>query len=160
MFKVLIKATLISTLLLSIAVVETGCNTMESAQAAKGTGVVRIYNQPYDAVWNATIDSINAIHNTIVVNYGPASDGGKHFTIETANKSEGLILARGMMTSFSWGERVAIYIEPYENQGKTKIEIINKRALSTNITAPQWEKILFNKIDQKLAADMIANTPN
>jgi hypothetical protein len=114
----------------------TGCSTLADAKAAKGTGTVRVYDKPYDVVWNAVIASVKSTSLALV----------------SESKSDGSILAQGAVGAFSWGENVAIYVEDTGGKVKTRVEIINKRALATNITAADWESRLSSAIDQRVAA--------
>ena len=114
----------------------TGCSTLADAKAAKGTGTVRVYEKPYDFVWDAVLASVKSTSLALV----------------SENKSDGAILAQGAVGAFSWGENVAIYVEDVGGKVKTRVEIINKRALATNITAADWESRLSSEIDKRLGA--------
>lgn len=112
----------------------TGCSTLADAKAAKGSGTVRVYEKPYDVVWDAVMASIKTSGLALV------SD----------NKGEGTILAQGAMGAFSYGENVAVFVEDAGGKIKTRVEIVNKRALATNITAADWESRLSSAIDQRI----------
>ena len=114
----------------------TGCSTIADAKAAKGTGTVRVYEKPYSVVWDAVIASVKSTSLALV----------------SENKSDGSILAQGSMSAFSWGENIAIYVEDAGGKVKTRVEIINKRALATNITAADWETRLSSAIDQRISS--------
>jgi hypothetical protein len=115
-------------------IASTGCSTIADAQAAKGSGTVRVYDKPYDIVWDAVIASVKSTSLALVAD----------------NKSDGTILAQGAVSAFSWGENVAIYVEDVGGKVKTRVEIINKRALATNITAADWESRLATDIDKRV----------
>lgn len=119
--------------LISAALLVSACATLADAEAAKGTGPARIYNQPYDVVWDATIKSIKSSHLDLVVQ----------------NKQEGKILAQRGMTLLSYGENVAIFVQRTANK-KTRVEVENKRALATNITAKNWANYIFDDLDKRL----------
>ena len=114
----------------------TGCSTLADAKAAKGTGTVRVYDKPYDVVWDAVLASVKSTSLALV----------------SESKSDGAILAQGAVGAFSWGENVAIYVEDIGGKVKTRVEIINKRALATNITAADWEGRLSSELDKRLGA--------
>ena len=111
-----------------------GCSTLADAKAAKGQGSSRIYDKDYETVWNTTIDVVN----------------NSDLELVSDNKEKGTILAQRSMTAFSYGENVAIFVEPVSDQNKTKVEVVNKIALATNITAANWETTLINSLDEKL----------
>ncbi len=125
------KALILIILSLSVS----GCNTLLDAANSKGSGKYRIYNKSYDTVWNTTIKTVNASSLDLIV----------------ANKEEGKILAEGAISGFSWGEKVAIFIERIGNKIKTRVEVISKRALATNFTAKNWENHILKDLDKKLA---------
>lgn len=94
-----------------------------------------MYEKPYDVVWEAIISSVK----------------GSSLALVSENRSDGTILAQGSVGAFTWGENVAIYVEDAGGKVKTKVEIINKRAVATNITAADWEARLSSAIDARLA---------
>lgn len=111
-----------------------GCSTLADASAARGTGTVRIYEKPFDAVWRAVESAVKSSSLAIV----------------SSNKRDGTLLAQGAIGAFSWGENVAIYVEDAGGRVKTRVEIINKRAVAVNITAADWESRLIAAIDSQL----------
>ena len=111
-----------------------GCSTIADAKAAKGSGTVRVYDKPYDVVWDAVIATVK----------------GTSLSIASESKTEGQILAQGSIGLFTWGENVAIYVEDVGGRVKTRVEIINKRVASMNITAYDWEGRLSQALDQRL----------
>jgi uncharacterized protein YceK len=111
-----------------------GCSTLADAQAAKGSGASRTYDKPYDTVWTAVIDTIKSSDLTLV----------------SENKDKGTILAQGGISAFSWGENVAVYVEDVGGRAKTRVEVLNKRALATNITAKDWESRILEALDKRL----------
>ncbi len=116
------------------AVVSSGCSTLADAQASRGTGSSKIYNKPYDVVWSAVLETVRSSGLALV------SD----------NKEKGSILAQGAISAFSWGENVAIYVEDVGGKVKTRVEIINKRVVATNITAADWESRILEALDKRL----------
>ena len=111
-----------------------GCSTLADAQAAKGQGTSKVYAKDYETVWEATKE--------VVANSG--------LDLVAENKEKGTILAQRAMTAFSYGEHVAIFVEAEKETNKTKVEVVNKRALATNITAANWESTLIRALDKKL----------
>ena len=116
-------------------ITSTGCATLADAQGEKGAGgagTIKTYKAEFDEVWDAVVRIIQGSVLEIVVN----------------NKQKGELLAQRSMTLFSYGENVAIYIEKVGSTGSmTKIEVISKRALATNITAKNWESHIVKKLD-------------
>ncbi|MBP6226184.1 MAG: hypothetical protein KA439_14060 [Rhizobacter sp.] len=111
-----------------------GCSTLVDAQAAKGTGTSRIYDKPYDTVWSAVIETVKASDLALVAE----------------NKEKGTILAQGAISAFSWGENVAVFVEDASGKARTRVEVLNKRALAANITAKDWETRIFEALDRRL----------
>jgi hypothetical protein len=110
-----------------------GCSTLADAKAAKGKGTVRVYEQPYDAVWATVLAVVKDTSLALV----------------SESKAEGVILAQGGMGAFSYGENVAIYVEDVGGKIKTRVEVISKRAMATNFTAANWESRLSAALDKK-----------
>jgi hypothetical protein len=112
----------------------TGCATLADAKAAKGTGSTRVYDKPYEAVWNATLEVIHASGLSLV----------------NDDKTRGQILAQNGISAFSYGENVAIFVEEVQGKIQTRAEVVNKRAMSTNVIAADWESRLLSALDKRL----------
>ena len=123
-------------LLLPIALLMAGCSTLADARAAKGKGLSYIYEGSFDDVWGSVPKAIQAM----------GSGGPK---IVSENKQEGYILAQGGMSFVSYGENVAIFVEKIDDT-KTKVEIISKRTLATNVVAADWAPRLHKKLAEML----------
>ncbi len=119
------------------AMLVTGCADLADAKAARGQGVVHVYDQPFDTVWDALNASVNETELKIV----------------SADKASGTLLAERAMTAFSWGEKVAIFVDRVTGKVSTRVEIVSKRALATNVTAPDWDKTLFKALDARLKSN-------
>ncbi len=116
--------------LIIAAILLSGCTTLGDARLAKGTGMSRSYDAPFQKTWEGVICSVN----------------GLGLPVASENKSEGYILAQRGMTAFSYGENVAIFITKKTPQ-MTNVEVISKKALQTNIFAPDWSSKILNGID-------------
>ncbi len=121
-------------LVLAAALAHTGCATLADAKNERGSGEVRVYSHSKDVVWDGLIEVL----------------GSTELEIVSENKAEGMVLAQRAMTAFSYGENVAIFVEEVNGRVSTRIEIVNKRALATNITAANWADRIFDKLDEKL----------
>lgn len=110
------------------------CSTMADARAAKGSGMTRTYDVSADAVWKAMPQVLKELGLDL------AGD----------NRSEGYILAQRGISAFSYGENVAIFVETVNGVTKTRVEVVSKKALSTNVFAPSWEKEVLDTLDKKL----------
>lgn len=118
---------------LAMLVVVTGCTTLKDAQSAKGTGEFRSYPHSYDRVWGAARQVVDSSKLDLIA----------------ADKEGGQILAQKGMSAFSYGENVAVFVEP-EGVDSTKVEVVSKRALQTNITAKNWSSYILDKISEML----------
>jgi len=59
-------------------------------------------------------------------------------------------VVRTTLFAFSYGENVAIFVDRITGAVPTRVEIVNKRVLATNITAPDWDTRLFKALDGRL----------
>lgn len=122
-------------LICTIALLCAGCTTINGIKNSQGHGVQRIYSQPYDKVYRA---SLNAIQHL---------DG---FSLLEDNKEKGMIIAtHSSCDSASSGERVAIFINRVDEQ-QTKMEVVSKAIVKTHLFAPHWESQIFQLIDMQL----------
>jgi hypothetical protein len=120
--------------ILLAAALSSGCATLADAQAAKGTGISKVYDKPYDVVWNAVVETVKSSGLALV----------------SENKEKDTILAQNAISAFSWGENVAIFVEDAGGKIKTRVEVVNKRAVATNIFAADWETRILEALDKRL----------
>ncbi|MGI9320171.1 MAG: hypothetical protein ACR2O5_02065 [Thiogranum sp.] len=113
---------------------QSGCATVSDAKADRGTGEVRVYPRSKDLVWDVLLDVL----------------GTTDLKIVSTDKDEGVVLAKRGMTGFSYGEKVAIFVEELNEGASTRVELVNKRVVSTNNTAADWATIIFNRLDKVL----------
>ena len=112
-----------------------GCTTsLVDARDAKGSGTQRTYNQSFDTVWNAVLKSIQTTRLELVLD----------------NKEKGIILGQGKVGPFTEGENVAIFVDDVGAGAKTRVEVVNKRAYTLNLTARNWETKIFEDLDKRL----------
>ncbi|HPD82880.1 MAG: hypothetical protein R3D88_03220 [Alphaproteobacteria bacterium] len=111
------------------------CASSNAAKTAQGSGLTKTYAASYDATWNASINAVNATYGEVV----------------EENKEEGNIVATYGVTPFSWGERVAVFLKSLGSK-ETEVEVVSKRAVSTNITAANWEPKIHDKISEELSS--------
>jgi hypothetical protein len=130
-------------LIVSAAMLNAGCTTLADARAARGSGVSRIYDAPLDTVWKAI--------STVVKEVGLDLVGD--------NRQEGYLLAQRGITPFSYGENVAIFVEELGRAPRTKVEVVSKKAMQTNIFAPSWENEILDKLGERLAKAGIPLVP-
>ncbi len=118
---------------LFILATASGCATLADARAAKGTGMAKTFNADSETVWKTLPGVASSIGLSVVGD----------------NKAEGYMLAQRGMTLMSYGENVAIFIEPV-GRSQTKVEVVSKRAMATNIFAPDWAPELLEKLEVAL----------
>ena len=111
-----------------------GCATLADAEAAKGTGTSREYAASMDQVWSAIPTVLSELHLSLV----------------SQNRAEGTILAQRGVTPLSYGENVAIFVEPVAGSTRTRVEIVSKKAMATNVFAPNWSNEILDQLGEKL----------
>jgi hypothetical protein len=111
-----------------------GCSTLADARSAKGSGLSREYSAPIDVVWKALPPILAELSLPLV----------------SENKQEGYMLAQRGITAFSYGENVAIFVETVNGITKTRVEIVSKKSMATNIFAPDWSKEILDKLSEKV----------
>jgi len=126
----------ILTVFLAIAAIAfmSGCSTLADARSAKGSGLSREYSAPIDQVWKTL----------------PAVLAELSLPMVSDNKQEGYILAQRGITAFSYGENVAIFVESINGVTRTRVEVVSKKSMATNVFAPDWSKEILDKLDEKL----------
>jgi hypothetical protein len=125
-----ILATLLALAALSLT---SGCANLADAKAARGTGPSREYAAPKDKVWD-----------TIPVVLKEAE-----LPLVSQSREEGTILAQRGITAFSYGENVAIFVDAVGTT-RTRVEIVSKKAMATNVFAPDWSIEILDKLGERL----------
>ena len=131
-----IKTKMIGTALLFGILGLTGCTTVNTAANAQGSGE--------QVVYKASFDEVSVAMPTIITNVG--------LQLVSVNNGRHVFLAKHGISGWSWGENVAIFVENIENE-KTSVEVITKRKLVTNFTAPDWDGPIFIQLDKKFKRD-------
>ena len=122
-------------LVAGFAVLESGCTTLADARLARGTGESRVYDAQPAAVWSALP--------------GVVKEVGLDYVGE--NRQEGYLLAQRGITPFSYGENVAIFVDELARSVRTRVEVVSKKAMETNIFAPNWSTDILDKLAEHLA---------
>ncbi|HHJ17780.1 MAG TPA: hypothetical protein ENJ80_13900 [Gammaproteobacteria bacterium] len=126
---------LLGTLSIVFAILlQSGCATLDDAQARRGSGKMQVYDLPREKVWNSLLEVL----------------GTTSLNIVSADESKGEILARRKLTWFSFGENVAIYVEALEGGTSTRVEVVNVKRVETNKNSLDWETRIFTKLDRAL----------
>lgn len=109
-----------------------GCNTIADAQKARGTGPTVTYAASFEEIWAALPTAV--------------TEAGLEFI--SANRDDRSVLAQRGITAFSYGENVAIFVNPREPQ-KQEVEVVSKKSMATNVFAPDWAKPIFAELDKQ-----------
>jgi len=118
------------TIILLAIITSSGCATLADSVAAKGTGPSKVYSASKESVWPVAVNTIKYSDLDLV----------------SESKESGMILAQRGITAFSYGENVAIFIEE-ETEKSCRVEVVSKKALATNIFAPDWSGTIFKRLD-------------
>jgi hypothetical protein len=113
---------------------QSGCATVKDAEAKRGSGRVEVYDLPKERVWNSMLEVL----------------GTTSLNIVSKDENKGEILARRKLTWFSFGENVAIYVEPTNDNASTRVEVINVPRVESNTNYLDWETRIFTKLDRAL----------
>lgn len=119
--------------LLMLAFSASGCATISTVEAARGSGPAQIYEYPYDHVYDIAVNSLRE----------------QKIKIVEENRETGTILAKKGMSLLSWGEKMAVFVSKI-NDHETRVEVISRRALTTNFIARDWTDRIFSGIEKNL----------
>ena len=114
-----------------------GCSTLADARNAKGQGTSKIYNASFEKSWATVLEILKEIE----------------LPMAGENKEQGYILAQNGISIGSSGENVAIFLEKTNEAQKTKIEIVSKKAMATQVFATNWEPKIIEKLDEKIKSN-------
>lgn len=111
----------------------TGCATLASVRAEKGSGTSRVFPAPVETVWTTTLQATSTLGLSIAV----------------SNEKESYILAETGISAFSWGEKVAVFVDKVDDS-HARVEVVSKRVVTTNVFAYSWENRILDKVDELL----------
>jgi hypothetical protein len=111
-----------------------GCATVSDAESARGTGEARVYPRTKELVWDVVMDIL----------------GTTSLKIVAEDRDKGVVLAKRGVTGFSYGEKVAIFVDPINEGSETRVELVNRRVVESNTDAADWASIIFNRLDRVL----------
>ncbi len=114
----------------------TGCATTADARNAKGTGLARVYEAPFEVVWRELPPTLLALS----------------LGVSEVDQAGRCVLASTGWSAFSYGEVVAVFAEPAAEAGRTRVEVVSKRVMATNILAHSWENDVHAKLAERLKA--------
>ena len=120
--------------LVFVMLLQSGCATVKDAEAKRGSGRVEVYDLPREKVWNSMLGVL----------------GTTSLNIVSKDESTGVILAKRKLTWFSFGENVAIYVEPANDNASTRVEVVNVKRVESNTNSLDWETRIFTKLDRAL----------
>ena len=117
-----------------------GCTTLADARAAKGSGQSRVYDAPFDRVWDTVPEVLKELGLKEEGNNRAAGYVVAQRPIELV---KGTALARP-------DENVAIFIEKVNGVPKTRVEVVSKKAVVINVFARSWETRILDKLAEDL----------
>jgi len=115
-----------SVFLVLIALHLGACTSLSDVRESRGQGKSRTFDHSFDVVWDAIPIAMNEVDISVV----------------GQSKTDGYYLGSREMTAFSWGERVAVFVDSVSAM-RTTVEVVSKRRLQTNITAKNFEDSLI-----------------
>ncbi|MFQ5541669.1 MAG: hypothetical protein ACE5E2_02475 [Candidatus Binatia bacterium] len=120
-------------LFFAVAFLLGSCASTQTVKEARGQGIKKMYNHPYEDVYQATLSAAEK----------------QELKILEENKDEGLILLSHGVTLWSWGERIAVFLAE-DSDSSTEVEIVSKPVVAPLNFPPDWASRLFTEIDQEL----------
>ncbi|MFQ5598756.1 MAG: hypothetical protein ACE5GK_11995 [Nitrospiria bacterium] len=114
--------------------------TFSGLRAEKGSGSVRIYNFPYDVVWDTIPNSMDVLG----------------LSVAGANKEQGYLLAERIEKKFKFLSgfyadvkinKIVIFVEGIDDHQGTKVEVISR---SSHEQRTHYEIAILQSIAQKL----------
>ena len=111
-----------------------GCNTVYDARDAKGFGIPRVFDVPFDTVWDTVPEAISRLGLDVI----------------DENQKQRYMLAVKGATLLSFGENVAVFVDEVHDK-RTRVEVVSKRAMEINIFAPNWAEPILDELSEMLS---------
>jgi len=96
-------------------------------------GEKRIFQYPYDRVYQASLSSLLQIGLQVV----------------EQNKNAGYLVAASGMSFLSYGERIAVFVKKIDAD-TSEVEVVSKAMVKTNLFAHDWKHDIFQEIPLQL----------
>lgn len=131
----------IAALIAAVALLtSTGCSTLADTRAAKGSGQARVYNAPFDQVWNAVPVALKEL--------GLKEEG--------FSKDSGYVVARSAVTVgetipvAGLADNVAVFVDKGNGASQTRVEVVAKSTVPLSQLSRKWEVRVLDKLSEKL----------
>lgn len=111
-----------------------GCTTVYDARDARGFGIPRVYDAPFDTVWDTVPKAVIRLGLEVL----------------DENEHERYILAVRGMTLLSSGENVAVFVDAVDDE-RTRVEVVSKKVIEINIFAPNWAEPILDELSEMLS---------
>lgn len=141
-------------LLLTLLAAALGCASVGDVRSHRGEGVTRYYEAPFEAVWRAALDAVEA----------------NGLRLDTENSSEGYIVAthlpgrpgmapdESMAVSADQGERIGIFVER-AGPGVWSVEVVNRRRFALDPGTTNWTEDVFWVVEKRLGEEARLDGP-
>ena len=120
-----------------------GCASIGSIGSLKGHGHTRIYDFPYQTVWETVPKAMKSLGLSVAV----------------SDEKEGKILTDTPLTMFSYGEAVAVFLTRV-GDSRTRVEVVSRKKLGTNIFAFSYQDRILNALDKELNTQSFREVPS
>lgn len=110
-----------------------GCASLGSVSSLKGYGHSRIYNFPYQTIWDAVPKAMQSLK----------------LPVDFTDEKEGRILTDTPVTLWSYGEAIAVFVTRVDDF-HTNVEVVSRKKLGTNIFAFSYQDRILNALNKEL----------
>ena len=124
----------------AMAILGTGCSTMESVRSEEGRGKVKTFEAPYAVVFKAAVE------------------GGKSGLLRLRKVEPGFIYSETDTRGDSWGENVCIWVRE-RGTNITEVEVLSRQAGPALFFHFNWEDEILETIQAMVDAERISSTP-
>lgn len=141
-------------LLLTLLAAALGCASAADVRSQRGDGVTRYYEAPFEAVWRAALDAVEA----------------NGFRLDVEERAEGAIVAtrlpdrpdmapdESMAVSADQGVRIGIFVDS-AGPGVWAVEVVNRRRFALDPGTADWTEDVFWVIERRLGEDARLDGP-
>lgn len=142
------------TAVLLVLLAAVGCASAGGFRSLRGEGVTRFYEAPFEAVWEAALQAVEA----------------NGLRLETEDRQEGLIVASRLPSGRSMapdesvavtadqGERIAIFVDSARADLQA-VEVVNRRRFALDPDVTDWTEDVFWVIEHRLGGDARVAAP-
>lgn len=148
------RVTRVSTLIAALVVVGPACATTGDLRNAEGTGTTRFYEAPFEAVWQAALEAVDAYG----LKLDRADDFDRFIAATHVPDRTGTGREEEVAVTADQGERIGIFVDSVA-PGVWGVEVVTRRRFALDPERLGWAEDIFYAIERRIGRARVDPPP-